>query len=99
MRVYLDLEKESGGAPAMTAHSSLVQQIAVLYAGTVSEGIFKGPAVFRRSIEDRMNVHVLLEGVRQSLGHVELHHQITGTSTATSAVEGFFLICSAHKID
>lgn len=61
-RIYLDLETEGGGAPAVApAGLGLVQRIVILYAGTVSEEIFKGPAVFRRSIEDRANVHVLLE--------------------------------------
>src|SRR5262249_18832557 len=61
VRIYLDLETEGGAAHSMTAHSSLVQQIAVLYAGNVSEEIFRGPAVPRRFLEDRVNVHVLLE--------------------------------------
>jgi hypothetical protein len=61
VRIYLDLETEGGAALSMAADSSLVQQIAVLYAGKVSEEIFRGPAVSRRSLEDRVNVHVLLE--------------------------------------
>jgi len=51
-RIYLDLETE-GGAAVAPASPCLVQQVAIFYAGTA--------AVFRRSIEDRMNVHVLLE--------------------------------------
>jgi Peptidase M50B-like len=60
--IYLDLEKEGGE----TAHQKaccvcLVQQIAFLYAGAISEEIFKGPAVPRRANLDRVNVHLLLE--------------------------------------
>jgi hypothetical protein len=60
--IYLDLEKEGGEAAHKRVQSvCLVQQIAILYAGAVSEQIFKGPAVPRRANIDRVNVHLLLE--------------------------------------
>jgi hypothetical protein len=64
VRIHLDLEREGGEAVQDVAPASrlcLVQRIAIFYAGTVSEEIFKGPAVPRRAHVDRAEVHVLLE--------------------------------------
>jgi hypothetical protein len=52
---------EAAHIVAATSRLCLVQRIAILCAGAVSEEIFKGPAVSRRSNADRLNVHVLLE--------------------------------------
>ena len=62
MRIYLDLEKEGGETVHAVAPDnplSLAQQIAS--PRTISEEIFKGPAVLRRAIGDRVDVHFLLE--------------------------------------
>jgi hypothetical protein len=63
-RMYLNLETEGGEVVPVDPFASrlcLVKRIAYLYAGPVSEEIFKGPASSRRCSGDHANVHVLLE--------------------------------------